>query len=258
MRRTEIVTVANQKGGVGKTTTVINLGASLAAHDLEVLVIDFDPQANATSGLGVELDADGDAPDIHRLLMDPTRSVSESCVVRSAMEGLWVVPGSRDLAGLEIELAATPEREYYLSRVTRFFRGRFDYVLVDSPPSLGLLTINALVAADSVLIPLQSEYYALEGLSRLLETIGRVRELWNPTLGIHGILITMFDGRLNLSREVADDATSHLGKLLYDTKIPRNVRLSEAPSHGRPVLLYAASSTGAASYLSLAREVIGR
>ena len=256
MKRTEILAVANQKGGVGKTTTVINLGASLAVNELEVLVVDIDPQANATSGLGLE-DAGYDLS-IHDLMMSPTPERAESCLQRTPMEGLWLVPGSRDLAGLEIELASAPEREYYLSRIMRHFRGRFDYVLVDCPPSLGLLTINALVAADRVLLPLQSEYYALEGLSHLFDTIRRVKELWNPALGIHGILITMYDKRLNLSREVADDAETHLGDLLYRTRIPRNVRLSEAPSFGKPVLLYAVSSTGAASYLNLAREVMSR
>lgn len=256
MRRTKAIAVANQKGGVGKTTTVINLGASLAVNDLEVLVVDLDPQANATSGLGV--DEAACEVNIHTLLSEPAAATAEESIMRTSMEGLWIVPGTRDMAGLEIELAGLSEREYYFSRAIRHFRGRFDYVLIDCPPSLGLLTINALVAADQVLLPLQSEYYALEGLSHLLDTIGRVRSLWNPSLSIHGILLTMYDRRLNLSQEVAADARAHLGDLLYSTRIPRNVRLSEAPSYGKPALLYAVDSTGAVSYLDLAREVMSR
>lgn len=252
MRR--VIATANQKGGVGKTTTVVNLAASLAAYDRDVLVLDMDPQANATSGLGV---SPGEGSDMHALLT--SAEGLDRCARETCFEGLYLVPGSRDLAGLEIELAAQEERESFLRHAVRVpFLDRFDYVLVDCPPSLGLLTLNALVAADSVLLPLQSEYYALEGLSHLLETIGRVRALWNPSLEVEGVLLTMYDRRLNLSREVEADAEAHLGGRLLDTRIPRNVRLSEAPSFGKPVLHYDYDSPGARSYLLLAEELMAR
>ena len=247
-----ILAVANQKGGVGKTTTVVNLGASLAANDADVLILDMDPQSNATSGLGIDPSADG----MMSLLLG--KGDIDSLAVATEVEGLFVVPGTRDLAGLEIELASIEGRQGLLRESIRS-DGRlqgFDYVLVDCPPSLGLLTINSLVAADGVLLPIQSEYYALEGLSHLLDTISRIRRLWNPSLRIQGVLLTMYDGRLRLSREVEEDVSAHLGDALYKTRIPRNVRLGEAPSYGKPVLLYDAYSAGARSYLRLAQELM--
>jgi chromosome partitioning protein len=250
---TTILSIANQKGGVGKTTSVINLGASISVHDLDVLIIDMDPQANATSGLGLEERSKG----INSLL-------SGNCTLKEAItptevEGLFAVCGSRDLSGLEIELAAQKEREFFLrNTLSARVLERFSYVLIDCPPSLGLLTINALVASDGVLLPLQSEYYALEGLSHLFETIRSVKRLWNRKLEIMGVFITMFDKRLRLSREVEENAKANLGRILFSTKIPRNVRLSEAPSYGKPALLYDAMSSGAVSYMRLAKEVMAR
>jgi chromosome partitioning protein len=249
---TEILAVANQKGGVGKTTTVVNLGASLAANDADVIVFDMDPQANATSGLGAE----PGGPGMMSLLLGRARP--GDLAVPTEVEGLHVVPGTRDLAGLELELASVEDRQALLrSRLEGEDQlDRYDYVLVDCPPSLGLLTINSLVAATGVLLPIQSEYYALEGLSHLLDTISRIRRLWNPGLRIKGVLLTMYDRRLRLSREVEEDVRSHLGDALYSTRIPRNVRLGEAPSYGKPVLLYDAYSAGARSYLRLAGEIM--
>lgn len=251
---TKILSVANQKGGVGKTTSVINLGASISVHDLDVLIIDMDPQANATSGLGLEEER---SSGINSL-------ISGSCTLKEAItptevEGLFAVRGSRDLSGLEIELAAQEEREFFLRNalISRELE-QYAYVLIDCPPSLGLLTINALVASDGVLLPLQSEYYALEGLSHLFETIGSVKRLWNRKLAIMGVFITMFDKRLRLSREVEENARANLGRILFSTRIPRNVRLSEAPSYGKPALLYDAMSSGAVSYMRLAKEVMSR
>jgi chromosome partitioning protein len=249
---TKILSVANQKGGVGKTTTVVNLGASLAVSDVDVLVLDMDPQANATSGLGADT-SHGEMMDL-LLGRGGIRELSSPTEV----EGLHVVPGTRDLAGLEMELASVEGRQEVLRRRLEAdpSTGSFDYILMDCPPSLGLLTINALVASTGVLLPIQSEYYALEGLSHLLDTISRIRRLWNPGLRVVGVLLTMYDGRLRLSREVEEDVRNHLGKALYKTRIPRNVRLGEAPSYGKPVLLYDAYSAGARSYLRLARELL--
>ncbi|MCK5133409.1 MAG: ParA family protein [Candidatus Sabulitectum sp.] len=251
---TRILAVANQKGGVGKTTTVINLGASIAVHDKEVLVIDLDPQANATSGLGSE---EADVLGIHSFISG--ENTLEECTVKTEVEGLSLVRGARHLAGTEIELASQDEREYFLAEaLSASDLSGYDYVLIDCPPSLGLLTVNALVAADGVILTVQSEYYALEGLSHLMETIRRIKAHWNKKLSIFGVVLTMYDKRLRLSREVEQNADEFLGKTLFRTRIPRNVRLSEAPSFGKPVILYDAFSSGAKSYMSLAREVMGR
>lgn len=251
---TRILAVANQKGGVGKTTTVINLGASIAVHDKEVLVIDLDPQANATSGLGHN---EADNFGVHSYISGE-RTLEES-TVKTEVEGLSLVPGARHLAGTEIELASQEKREFFLAQAfSESDLSGYDYVLIDCPPSLGLLTINALVAADGVILPVQSEYYALEGLSHLMETIKTVKAHWNKSLSIFGVVLTMYDRRLKLSREVEEEANEFLGKTLFRTRIPRNVRLSEAPSYGKPVILYDAFSSGAKSYMSLAREVMAR
>ncbi len=253
MTSTRIIAIANQKGGVGKTTTAINLGTSLAMNNKEVLLVDFDPQVNATTGMGLRPD---EGPAIDDLLLG--RETAGTVVEETMVEGLHVVPGSRALSGLEIELATVENREFLLKESLESFRGYYDFVLIDCPPSLGLLTINALVAAGEVLVTLQSEYYALEGLSHLMETIRNVRRLWNPELDITGVLLTMVDSRLNLSREVKKEVGHFLGDRMFKTFIPRNVKLSEAPSFGVPALLHDARSKGALSYLDLAREVISR
>jgi len=248
-----VIAIANQKGGVGKTTTAINLGAALAAFDRRVVVVDFDPQANATSGLGLSGRKNGaNAYDV-LLGAHPGEALRET-----GFPNLWVIPSGRDLVGAEIELVGQEGREGRLREAIARFRDDFDFVLVDCPPSLSLLTVNGLTAADSVLIPLQTEYFALEGLRELLESVERIRHSFNPNLEIEGILLTMYDDRTNLGRQVLDDIRKHFGALVYDTVIPRNVRLGESPSFGKPVLAYDIKSKGAEAYLALGRELLKR
>lgn len=247
----QVIACANQKGGVGKTTTVVNLASYFATAGDRVLVIDFDPQGNATSGLGIDravLDRS-----IYDAVIDDVRL--RDLFVSGPIDGLSIVPSSIALAGAEIELAPLEQRERRLSRLVRDVAADYDYILVDSPPSLGLLTVNALTAADSVLIPIQCEYYALEGLTQLIATINLVRDHLNPALEIKGVVLTMYDARTNLSADVAAEVRRHLGDTVYQTIIPRSVRLSEAPSHGLPISLYRPDSRGAEAYAALAAEI---
>jgi chromosome partitioning protein len=250
-----VIAIANQKGGVGKTTTAINLGASLAVAEKRTLVLDIDPQGNATSGLGVE--SHSSHPTIYNVLIGQNE-LREAVVPDVHFPFLSVVPSTRDLVGAEIELVSALSRETILRKALEPLRDEYDYILMDCPPSLGLLTINTLTAADSVLIPIQCEFYALEGLSQLLNTVRLVQRGLNPTLDVEGVLLTMFDKRLNLSRQVSEEAREYFGPKVYRSAIPRNVRLAEAPSFGQPIVLYDVLSSGAQAYLSLAHEVIDR
>jgi len=253
-----IVAVANQKGGVGKTTTTINLAASLALADQRVLLVDVDPQGNLTSGVGQKGKA-APAGTIYDALTsaDPTRD-AHPFLLPTAVDGMSLIPADRNLTGAEIELVTLAAREERLRTFVRSVRGDFDYIFIDCPPSLGLLTLNALVAADAVLIPLHCEYFALEGLADLVGTMRRVRAALNPSLDIEGVLLTMFDERTNLGQQVASDVRGFFKEKVFRTVIPRNVRLGEAPSHGMPVILYDVKSRGAEAYLALAREVLER
>ena len=250
-----VLSVVNQKGGVGKTTTAVNLGASLAAHERKVLLVDLDPQGNATSGLGIARDQN-ERPTVYHALLG--EADARSAVLPTDVPNLFLLPSGSDLVGAELELVSGEHRESRLRTALDPLRDAYDYVLIDCPPSLGLLTVNALVAADRVLVPLQCEYYALEGLGSLLRTIDLIRGSFKPELGIEGVVLTMFDARNNLARQVMKDVRSNLPGQVYDTVIPRNVRLSEAPSHGRPAILYDIESKGAQSYLQLAEEMLGR
>jgi chromosome partitioning protein len=247
-----VIAVANQKGGVGKTTTSVNLSACLAEAGKRVLLIDIDPQGNATSGLGVERKSV--KASVYDLLLEDMSPLD--AMVRTGTDGLFVVPATMDLAGAEIELVPRISRENRLKRVLDPIKDQFDFILMDCPPSLGLLTINALTAADSILIPIQCEYYALEGLSQLMDTFKLVREALNTALEVEGVVLTMFDGRTNLSIQVVEDVKRFFRGKVYRTIITRNVRLSEAPSHGLPITAYDPKSKGAEAYTELAREVI--
>ena len=250
----QIIACANQKGGVGKTTTVVNLATYLALAGDTVLVVDLDPQGNATSGFG--LDRGEIVQSVYEALIEDA-SIGEM-IVPTAIAGLSIVPSSIALAGAEVELAPLPQRERRLYRILAEIRDEYDYVVLDCPPSLGLLTVNALTAADAVIIPIQCEYYALEGLSQLIATINLVRNHLNPDLAIKGVVLTMYDSRTNLSAEVNAEVRKHLGATVFDTIVPRSVRLSEAPSYGLPIALYRPDSKGADAYASLAAEFRAR
>lgn len=249
-----ILAIANQKGGVGKTTTAVNLGTALAAIGEKVLLLDLDPQGNASTGLGIDRSArERGSYD----LITGEASITD-VTVQTSIPNLSIVPSSMELTGAELELVGMENREYRLRSSIRDRHGAFTYILIDCPPALGLLTLNALVAADAVLVPLQCEFYALEGLSHLMRTIERVRRAFNPALGIQGLVLTMFDKRNSLSDLVANDVRQHFGDKVYRTVIPRNVRVSEAPSHGKPVMLYDFRCAGSQAYVHLASEVIRR
>ncbi len=249
-----IIAIANQKGGVGKTTTSINLSSCIAAKGKKVLVVDIDPQGNTTSGYGIEKnDLDNT---IYELMLGDCSI--EDCIIKDVIENISILPSNVNLAAAEIELIGVDKKEYILKNEIDWIKDRYDYIIIDCPPSLSLLTVNAMTTADSVLVPIQCEYYALEGLSQLIHTVNLVKERLNPNLEMEGVVFTMYDSRTNLSAQVVENVKSHLNQKVYRTVIPRNIRLAEAPSYGQPINIYDPKSAGAESYLALAEEVIDR
>ena len=248
----KIIAIANQKGGVGKTTTSVNLAASLGVLEKKVLLIDADPQANATSGLGIDVES----VELGTYQLLEHSSAAEDTILKTESPNLDLIPAHIDLVAIEIELVEMEEREYMMRKAIRHLKDQYDYILIDCAPSLGLLTLNALTASDSVIIPIQCEYFALEGLGKLLNTIKSVQKIHNNTLDIEGLLLTMFDSRLRLSNQVVEEVQKHFDEMVFETIIQRNVRLSEAPSYGESIINYDAGSKGALNYLSLAQEII--